>query len=167
MPQGTMPIFNKKAMEKLRNPDDLGKYVRVPNPSIILIIAAIAALLVGSMSWELFGTSDTSLAVNSAKIGDKVVCFLDAESVAVVSVGDDVNVDGNQGTVEVISDIPYSLSEAKAMLDNDYLTSSVMTGDWAYLIELKGDFGQLPNEVPLPTLISVDRVAPINRILGN
>ena len=81
-------IFNKKASEKLRSPDDLDKYVRVTNPSVWVALAACVALLVGILTWGVFGAVTTSVNTTGTCVKGSVVCFLTAEDAAKVSVGD-------------------------------------------------------------------------------
>ena len=50
-------IFTEKAQDKLRSPDDLDEYVRVTNPSIWVVLAACAVLLVSLFAWGLLGTA--------------------------------------------------------------------------------------------------------------
>ena len=54
-------IFNKRATEKLRSPDDLDKYVRVTSPSVWVILAACIILIVGLLAWGLFGAVTTNV----------------------------------------------------------------------------------------------------------
>ena len=61
MANASSSIFNKKASEKLRNPDDLDKYLRVTNPSVWIVIAACVVLLLGLLAWGVFGTVSTSV----------------------------------------------------------------------------------------------------------
>lgn len=62
-------IFNKKATEKLRSPDDLDMYVRVTHPSIWIVLAACATLLIGLFAWGVFGTVTTSVVTTGTSVG--------------------------------------------------------------------------------------------------
>ena len=43
--------FREKASKKLRSPDDLDEYVRVTNPSVWVVLAACATLMIGLFAW--------------------------------------------------------------------------------------------------------------------
>jgi len=159
-------IFNKKATEKLRSPDDLDKYVRVTNPSVWVILAACIVLVAGLVAWGVFGTVSTDVVGTGACVDGEAMCLLSAEKAQDVNVNDEAVVGGQTMKVSSISKIPLSRSEASAQLGSDYLMSTLMDGDWAYLIEFEGDTGELPDRRPFSVSITTDRVAPITLVLG-
>lgn len=168
MAQAAPSIFNKKATEKLRSPDDLDKYVRVTNPSVWVILAASIALLVGLLSWGFFGSVTTSVQATGAYIDGSVVCFLSAENVKGVQKGQSANVNNsNEMKVESVSPVPFSREEAGYVLKNDYLVSTLLKSDWAYCVTLEGDKSGLSEYVPLEVSIMTERITPISLILRN
>lgn len=166
MADATRSIFNKTATEKLRSPDDLDKYIRVANPSVWVALAACLALLAGLAVWGVFGAVTTSVSTMGACIDGKVMCFLSAEDVAEVHVGDIANVGGTQMKVEDVAVAPISRDEAKMHLATDFLVSQLVKGDWGYKVTFAGDASELTENVPLAVNITVERIAPINLILG-
>lgn len=160
-------IFNKKATEQLRSPEDLDKYVQVTKPSVWLVLFACAALLVGLLAWGVFGSVSTNVSTAGAVDEGAVVCLLGAESAAQVSAGDEAVVNGVPCTVESISEVPLSRFEASQIVDSDYLASTLITSDWSYVVRLSGTgIEELPSGVPLPVSITTESVAPISLILG-
>jgi hypothetical protein len=162
------PIFNKKATERLRSPDDLDKYVQVTNPSVWMVLFACLALLAGFLAWGIFGTVATNVSATGARTGEAVVCFLDADSAAAVTVGERAAVNGVPMTVESVSSSPISREEAAATVGSEYLASALAPNEWSYLVVLSGgDLTQLSEGVPLPVSITVESVAPISLIFGD
>ena len=159
-------IFNKKATEKLRSPDDLDKYVRVTNPSVWVALIACIALLAGLLAWGVFGAVTTSVSATGVCIKGEAMCLLSAEDVAKVDVGDEATVQGKRMKVASISSVPQSRGEVEKILSSDYLLSTLMKEDWAYLAVFEGDTSSLPEGVPLSVSITVERIAPISLILG-
>jgi len=159
-------IFNQRATEKLRSPDDLDKYVRVTTPSVWLLLAACAALLVGLLSWGFFGSVSTNVRAVGAYGNDTVVCFLSAEDAANVHVGDSSNVGGIQMEVASISPTPVSRETAISMVESDYLVDTLMEDDWAFVVTFKGDPSSLAPNVPLNVSITTESIAPISLVLG-
>lgn len=159
-------IFNRKAAEKLRSPDDLDRYVKVTNPSVWAVLAACAALLAGLLAWGVFGAVSTSVSATGVSVDGRAMCFLAADDAAKVHAGDDAYVGGAQMEVGSVAAVPLSRDEAHAELGNDYLTSSLVPGDWAYQVVFDGDAGGLAEGVPLAVSITTERVAPIALILG-
>ena len=166
MADATSSIFNKRATEKLRNPDDLDKYVRVTNPSIWVAICACVALLVGLLAWGVFGTVTTSVAATGVCVKGNVMCFLSVQDAAKVDVGDYATVEGAQMEVASKSAVPLSAGEVEKEVASDYLVSTLVKGDWAYQLALEGDTSSLSEGVPLEVSITIERVAPISLILG-
>ena len=159
-------IFNKKATEKLRSPDDLDKYVRVTNPSVWLVLVACLAMLIGLLAWGIFGAVTTSVTTTGTCVEGKAVCFLSADDTVKVSVGNVAMVGGERMTVSSVSSVPLSISEASSVLKSDYLVSTLVQEDWAYQINFEGDTSELSEGVPLVVNITTERVAPITLILG-
>ena len=160
-------IFNKAATERLRSADDLDKYIRVTNPSVWVVLAACIALLLGLLAWGVFGAVSTSVSTTGASVDGQVVCYLSADDVAKVHVGDLANVAGEQMEVSSIASIPASRDEAKVALGKDYLVDVLVSGSWAYPVTFEAaDDVELDEGVPLPVSITTERVAPISLILG-
>ena len=159
-------IFNKKATEKLRSPDDLDKYVQVTNPSVWVVLTACVALLAGLLAWGVFGSVTTSVSATGVAVNGEAMCFLSADDTAKVHVGDVANVSGELLRVSQVAKVPLSSAEAGKILKSDYLVSALVTTNWAYRVSFEGDTSELAENVPLSVSITVERVAPITLILG-
>lgn len=49
-------IFREKSMERVSSPEELNDYIRVTTPSVWVVLAATVVLLLGMLSWSIFGT---------------------------------------------------------------------------------------------------------------
>lgn len=166
MAQASPSIFNKRATERLRSPDDLDKYVQVTNPSVWAVLGACVALLLGLLAWGIFGTVSTNVASTGVARDGRVLCYLPADDATRVHEGDDAYVSGVPMRLATLSAIPLSRDEARQALDSDYLVSTLLVDDWAYQVTLEGDTSTLPEGVPLDVSITTERIAPISLILG-
>lgn len=166
MAQASPSIFNKRATEQLRSPDDLDKYVQVTNPSVWVVLAACVALLAGLLAWGVFGTVSTNVASMGVVAGGRTMCFLSAEDAAHVRVGDTAVMGGVTLEISEISEVPLSRDEAAEFLESDYLVATLLGDGWAYQVTFLGDNAQLAEGVPLPVSITTERVAPISLVLG-
>lgn len=54
-------IFRRKSMDKISSPEQMNDYIRVANPSVWMILAAIIVLLIGVCVWGMYGQLDTKL----------------------------------------------------------------------------------------------------------
>ena len=165
MPGASNSIFNQRAAEKLRSPDDLDRYVRITSPSAWAVVAAFVALLAGLLAWGVFGAVSTSVATTGASVNGQAMCFLSAEDAAKVNVGNAANVGGERTVVAEVAPVPLSRDEARAKLGSDYLVSALVDGDWAYLITFERA-DNLAQGVPLTVDITTERVAPVRLLLG-
>ena len=159
-------IFNRKAAEKLRSPDDLDKHLQVTNPSVWVALAACLALLAGLLAWGVFGSVTTSVSATGVVVDDTAMCFLSAEDAAKVHAGDAAFVGEEQMEVASVAAVPYSRDEAGEALGSDYLVSALVAGDWAYQVTFDGDVSGLASGVPLTVSITTERIAPISLVLG-
>ena len=53
-------VFRKKAMDSISSPEQLTDYLRVTNPGIWAVLAAVLLFLAGLFSWAVIGTLETS-----------------------------------------------------------------------------------------------------------
>lgn len=165
MANETDSIFTKKAADKLRSPDDLDEYVRVTNPSVWVVLAACAALIIGLFAWGFLGTAETSVGAAGTYVNGEVVCFLPTEKVSNIHEGDSANVDGELMEVASISAVPVSRVEAREIVGGDYLASALVESDWTYVVSFSGDGESSFTEgIPLSITITTERIAPISLI---
>ena len=123
--------------------EKLNDYIKVINPSVIVILAALGLLLVGGLAWGLMGNIPQTEKLEGAfySSGDSGVCdyvaaIVSAEIAARLEEGMAVQVSPQnadsetygyaKGEVESISQYPASRDEVLALLKNDQLTSDVM-----------------------------------------
>ena len=158
-------IFNRQALSRLHSPDDLDRYIRITNPSVWMALAAIIALIVGLLSWGVFGTVATGVDATGISLGGKIICMLDDDSAAKIKIGDHAYVNGQRTTVESKGRAPISEDEAYDMLKSDYLVDALMPEEWAYVVTLGGVRVDAEG-VPLTVNITTERIAPISLVLG-
>lgn len=53
------PLFRKETLERISSPEQLKDYLRVTNPGIWIVLAAVIALLVGVFVWSATGEMET------------------------------------------------------------------------------------------------------------
>lgn len=54
-------IFRKKSLDRANMPDRLDDYIKLSNPGVWLVLAAIGVLLLGVAAWSLFGNLTSSV----------------------------------------------------------------------------------------------------------
>ena len=80
-------LFRKKSIEKMRSPENIDDYIRVTNPGVWLLLAAVIVLLIGACIWGIWGHIETTLDVTATVSDGVVVCEINGSDAAEVEVG--------------------------------------------------------------------------------
>lgn len=56
-------IFRKSSIDRVSSPEQLNDYIRVTNPGVWLVLAAVIVLLMGACVWGIFGRLETKISV--------------------------------------------------------------------------------------------------------
>ena len=56
-------LFRKSSMDRISSPEQLNDYIRVTNPGVWLVLAAVIVLLMGACVWGIFGRLETKSTV--------------------------------------------------------------------------------------------------------
>ena len=88
-------VYRKASMERISSPEQLNDYLRVTNPSVWIVLAAVVLLLIGTLVWACFTDIGSSVSgVAAVENGVMTVRFEDAaleknvEAGMLVTVGD-------------------------------------------------------------------------------
>lgn len=92
-------LFRKKSLDKIASPESLTDYIRVTNPGVWLVLAALIVLLAGACVWAVFGRVETKLPV-TAKVENGVAAItLTADEAEKVRPGQSVQYEGGEGVI--------------------------------------------------------------------
>lgn len=53
-------VFRQKTLDRISSPEQMTDYLRVTNPGIWIILAAVIVLLAGIFTWSMVGTLETT-----------------------------------------------------------------------------------------------------------
>lgn len=70
-------LFRKSSIERVSSPEQLNDYIRVTNPGVWLVLAAVIALLIGACVWGMFGRLDTTISVQAEVTGGEARLLLE------------------------------------------------------------------------------------------
>ena len=107
-------IFRKKSLDKIKSPESLNDYVRVTNPGVWLLLAAVIVLLVGAVIWGVYGHIDTLADADMHVKNGEAFCYISAEDIGAVESGMVIKCKDAEGTVK---DVDYKASFATADID--------------------------------------------------
>ena len=153
-------IFRKKSLERINSPEQLNEYIKVSNPAIWMLLAAVIILLAGVCVWGVMGRLDTKLSVCAISDGEQVVCYVSESNIESVQNGMPVEINGTEYQLTKVDSSPVrvdaSFSEYAMHVGN------LQIGEWAYLV---GTDAVLDAGVYKADII-VDRVSPISFIMN-
>lgn len=129
-------LFRKKAMDKIRSPEQLNDYLRGTNISLWLVLGAVIVLLIGFCVWGTFGRVETQVKAVAISWNGAIEAFVREADRDGISVGQKAYVDGVEHKVLSISEDVVS---ADAHFSNDMVhLVGLAAQDMFYVIELSG-----------------------------
>lgn len=137
-------IFRKSNLERISSPEQLNDYIKIVNPSVILMIAGLIILLAGGLVWGVLGTIPVTAngegafySSQGAKVCDQMVCILDANTASKLREGLEVQVSPDtaardtygyiRGKITSISQYPVGIEEVTKLVGNERLAQSIMS----------------------------------------
>lgn len=115
-------IFREASLERIKSPDELTDYVRVTNPRLWVLLAALLILLVGTCVWGIFGRMETKVQGIAQCFGGKLVCAVKENDFEGIKEGTVIRVSDKEGTVTGVTLFETTLGAMSAkhglVLDN-------------------------------------------------
>lgn len=153
-------IFRDKSIERISSPDQLNDYVKLSNPGIWFILAAIMIILAGACVLGIFGHIDSTVpGVGIAKDG-RMVCLVKKEYGDRFEKDMTVKVDGEEYNAALRNSKPVTVWETTdpyALFVGD-----MQPGEWVYEIDVEGIFTDGSYEAQLVT----ERISPLSFLFG-
>jgi hypothetical protein len=128
-------IFRKESMEQISSPEQLNDYIRVSNPGIWIVLAAIIVFLGAGAFWAASAAIPTTVSTQAlVESPGRYVCYLPLDTG--VKAGMNVQVAGAEGRVSMVGETPLSYAEAAGTLPNDYTAYALGITDWNIRVEI-------------------------------
>ena len=80
-------LFRKKSLDKVSSPEQLNDYIRVSNPGIWIVLAAVIVLLIGVCVWGVFGRLETTIGSAAVVKDGEMTLYIKEEYLGKVSEG--------------------------------------------------------------------------------
>lgn len=129
-------LFRKSSLERIASPEQLTDYIRVTNPSVWIVLIAIAVLLCAALVWSVFGSLTDTLRLNALVRGDEAVCYVDDDTAKKLAAGMEVRLGEAKGTLGEVAPLPISAQTLRARLPDDYTFSRLSAGEWNYEVKI-------------------------------
>ena len=123
-------VFRQKSLDQISSPEQLNDYMRVTNPSVWIVLAAVILLLAGMILWSSVASID-SFATGTAQVkdGTMTVKFENAQIAKSISSGMEIVVGE---TASVISSVGKDENGSVFATANTTLTDGVYTAKVIY-----------------------------------
>ena len=153
-------LFRKKSVDKVSSPEQLNEYIRVANPGVWMVLAAIVILLAGVIAWGFIGHLDTTLSTAVVCENGEAVIYVKEADAEKIAVGMTVRVDDKEYTVSEIPTEPKRVDDT--MSEYAVHASGLTAGEWVYAVRLSGDIADGVHKAE----IVIESITPISFILN-
>lgn len=164
-------LFRQHSLDRISSPDQLDDYIKVSNPSIWMVLAALFIILGAVFVWGITGSLPTSISISGVAQDEEAVCYLDIESAGAVKAGQKVTIEipgddtSYSGVVKNVGTMPMSPSEISAELNSDYLSQALSGDGFAVKVVVECQKANLADGTLLDLKIVTDEVRPIDFLL--
>lgn len=158
-------MFREQSVQKMVSPDKLDDYIRVTNPSVWLVLGAVAVLLICTLIWSVAGSIPTKLTKLFTNNGGELVSYVSTKEAAMLKIGMAVDVNGTPGTVSAIGTTPLSYSEAADQLPGDYAAHVMELSSWNIPVTIS-THKDVPKGAFVDVTIQTESIRPIDFLIN-
>ncbi|MCH3944166.1 MAG: hypothetical protein LKE37_11140 [Atopobiaceae bacterium] len=155
-------LFRKKSLDRLSSPDQLNDYIRVTNPAVWLVLAAVVLIFAMLALWMTFGEiSVSATCVVIARDGTSEV-YVPASDAGHLKEGLPVEMDNIEiGTITSVPDNPIQITSS--FDSNAKSIGHMSTGDFYYVCTTDASFA---NDGVYQVKVIYNRVSPLQYLMA-
>lgn len=153
-------IFRKKSVDKMSSPEQLNDYIKVTNPGIWMVLAAIAILLAGICAWGIFGKLETKLTVAAESREGQTVLYVKENDISSIKENMGITVNDKSFTVTKIAASPIAVTEEIGEYARH--TGNLELGEWVYIVQTDG----VLDDGVYQARIVIDSVSPLHFVFN-
>ena len=150
-------LFRKSSIDRVSSPEQLNSYIRVSNPGVWLVLAAVVLLLLGVCAWGVLGHLDTTVSAAAVSAEGQLTIYVNAQDGVQLEAGMPVRIGDGEFTVAAVGAEPVTVDEG--LSDYALYVGGLQRGQWVYALTVSG--GTLPDGV-YEAQIVVESVAPMS-----
>jgi hypothetical protein len=123
-------IFRKKSLDKVSSPEQLNDYIRVSNPGVWLVLAAVIVLLIGVCVWGIFGRLETTVGSAAVVKDGEMTLYVKEEYLGKITEGMTVRVKENEYLITSVETKPQTIPEGF----DEYMLhlNGMHVGEWVF-----------------------------------
>lgn len=153
-------LFREKSIKKISSPEQINDYIKTSNLSIWIIFSAVIILLIGALTWAVFG--ELEIAVSSVTVCDdgKAYCYISENDIEKITDNAYARIEGNDYVLDNISKLPVPASDV--ISSYGLHIGNFESGEWVYTAELESTI----EDGIYRTDIILESVSPISLLMN-
>ena len=153
-------LFREKSIKKISSPEQINDYIKTSNLSIWIIFSAVIILLIGALTWAVFG--ELEIAVSSVTVCDdgKAYCYISENDIEKITDNAYARIEGNDYVLDNISKLPVPASDV--ISSYGLHIGNFESGEWVYTAEIESTI----EDGIYRTDIILESVSPISLLMN-
>ena len=130
-------LFREKSLERISSPEQLNDYIKVANPSVWMILAAVIVLLAGFIFWGCTAKLQTTIPCVVDCEENVVTGYVSEQKIAQGKVTMDNKVVSNGYTYAITAIDGQALNADEVLSDYEKHLCNFSDGEWIHALDLK------------------------------
>ena len=130
-------LFRKSSMDQINSPDQLNDYIKVANPSVWITLAAVMILLLGMLTWAVFGAIETNVTAELHVENGVGTAYVSSSEIEGIAPGQQVKAGDVAGIVTGLSQAPVLTESGQLRYAVDVERSGLADGVYTASITLE------------------------------
>ena len=154
-------VFREKSIERISSPDQINDYIKLSDPGVWFVLAAIVVILAGACIFGTFGDIDSTVPCVGISRDGKMVCLVKKEYADRLNGDLKAKIDGEEYAATKASDKPATVWETTDSYS--LYVGDLQPGEWVYELLVDGEFPDGAYEVSLIT----EEITPLSFLFGS
>lgn len=153
-------LFREKSIKKISSPEQINYYIKTSNPSIWIILSAVAILLIGVLTWAVFGELEITVPTVTVCEKGKAYCYISENDMEKITDNSYARIKGSEYSLDNISKLPVPASDV--ISSYGLHIGNFESDEWVYTAEMESTL----EDGIYKTNIIVKRVSPISLLMN-
>ena len=98
-------LFREKSLEQFSSPEQLNDYIRVAHASVLIVLAALTAFLIGVVIWSINGTIDSHVEVSAVSNNGILTAYVPEKDAADLTEQSTIAINGTEYKISAVSNV--------------------------------------------------------------
>mgnify|MGYP003296517052 CR=1 FL=1 len=153
-------LFREKSIKKISSPEQINYYIKTSNPSIWIILSAVAILLIGVLTWAVFGELEITVPTVTVCENGKAYCYISENDMKKITDNSYARIEDSEYSLDNISKLPVPASDV--ISSYGLHIGNFESDEWVYTAELESTI----EDGIYRTDIILESVSPISLLMN-